>query len=100
MPLRLRRDRSGAVLLDIVVTPRASRDALLGERDGALRIAVTAPPVEGAANKAICALVAKALGVPKSAVELAHGQKGRRKTLSVNGVVEAQLQALVEADDT
>lgn len=95
MPLRLRRDRSGAILVDIVVTPRASRDALIGEHDGALRIAVTAPPVEGAANKAICALVAKGLGVPKSAVQLSHGQKGRRKTLSVTGVDEAQVQALV-----
>jgi hypothetical protein len=95
VPLRLRRDRSGAILVEIVVTPRASRDALLGERDGALRVAVTAPPVEGAANAAICALVAKALGVRRSAVQVAHGQKGRRKTLGVSGVDEAQVQALV-----
>jgi uncharacterized protein (TIGR00251 family) len=95
VPLRLRRDRSGAVLVEIVVTPRSSRDALLGEHDGALRVAVTAPPVEGAANKAICSLVAKGLGVPKSAVQVAHGQKGRRKTLSVAGVDEAHVQALI-----
>lgn len=71
--------------LDVWVSPRASR-AALGPRHGErLKAAVTAPPVEGAANEAVCELVATALGMPRRTVEIVRGATGRNKTLRVTG---------------
>jgi hypothetical protein len=67
------------------LTPRGGRDAIDGVgQDGVLRVRVAAPPVEGAANEALCRLVARALGVPPGSVRIAGGASGRRK------VVEAE----------
>ena len=66
--------------------PRASRDAIGGEHNGALEVAVTAPPAEGKANAAIIKLLAKALGVSKSSVEIISGQSSREKGIAVDGV--------------
>ena len=78
--------------------PRASRNAVRVEADGRLDVALTAPPVEGKANKALCAVVADALGVAKSSVEVIAGLKSRDKTLRVEGIganeVERGLAAL------
>ncbi|MBN2310040.1 MAG: YggU family protein [Candidatus Hydrogenedentes bacterium] len=78
--------RDGYVLLRVRVQPRASRNAIVCEPDGRVRVALTAPPLEGRANQALRAFVAKAFGIPKSAVELAAGQRGRHKTLRLDGV--------------
>ena len=71
-------------ILRVRVTPKASADRLTME-DGRVRIWVTAPPDKGKANKAVIALVAKALGVPKSAVELVRGETARDKQLRIRG---------------
>lgn len=81
--------------LDIQVVPRASRAGvgpLVGER---LRVAVTAPPVDGAANAAVIEALAEAFGVRKSAVTIVRGERGRRKTVQVAGVTRAALDALL-----
>lgn len=78
----------------VKVAPRASREAILGVHDGALKISLTAPPVEGEANLALCAFLAKKLGVAKRAVEIVQGQTGRLKTLRVAGVDAARVRAL------
>lgn len=71
-------------ILAIKVTPRASADRIeVG--GGQVRVWVTAPPDKGKANKAVIALVAKALGVPKSAVELVRGDTAREKVLKIRG---------------
>ena len=65
---------SEAVIVAVRVTPRASREAVEGVDDeGALRVRVTAPPADGAANKAVVKLVARAVGLPKSAVSVISG---------------------------
>lgn len=69
-------------LLNVRVTPKASRDRI-AVADGVVRIYVTAAPENGKANKRVCALVAKALGVPKSAVEVVRGQVSREKLLRI-----------------
>jgi len=74
------------VTFDVLVTPRASRERVGPVLEGRLKVAVTAPPVEGEANAAVCALIAKALGVAKSAVTVVRGDTGRRKTVRVVGV--------------
>ena len=87
MTLGLRiRERDGAITFEVRVAPRASRDRIVGVHEGALKVALTAPPVDGAANEALKKLVAKALGVPKSNVEILRGERARIKVLRVAGV--------------
>ncbi len=76
-----------AGLLRIRVQPRAARTEIVGWRaDGTLSVRVSAPPVEGAANTAVGALLASALGVRPSAVTVVHGERGRDKTVRVAGL--------------
>lgn len=82
------------VTFDVLVQPRASRAKVGPEHDGRLKVAVTAPPVDGEANAAVVELVAKALGVGKRAVEVVAGASSRRKTLRVTGVARAAVLAL------
>jgi uncharacterized protein (TIGR00251 family) len=91
------RETNGCVTFDVRVAPRSSRDAILGEHDGALKVALTAPPVDREANTALVAFLAKALGVPKRAVTILRGETGRHKTLRVNGVSEHNVRALLDA---
>jgi uncharacterized protein (TIGR00251 family) len=67
------------------VRPRSAREAVGGQHDGALRVRVTAPPAEGRANAAVCKAIARAFGVPGSAVRLVSGGRGRRKRLQIDG---------------
>ena len=95
-PLDAIKDSQGAVILRVRVQTRASRNALCIEPDGRIRVALTAPPLEGAANKALVAFMAKRLGVSKGAVKLVRGQKGREKTLAVRGTTGAAVRAKLE----
>ena len=82
------------MLVALRVTPRSARDAIEGiDDEGALRVRVTAAPADGAANKAVIKLLAKALGVPKSALTLVSGASSRHKRLRVDGVDAALVQA-------
>jgi uncharacterized protein (TIGR00251 family) len=74
------------------VQPRASRDEIAGERDGAVVIRVTAPPVGGEANEAVRRLVAKRVGVAKGHVKVVRGTRGRDKVIAVEGVTAAELR--------
>ena len=82
--------------LAVRLTPRGGRDAVEGWATGAdgrphLKARVAAPPVEGEANAALTALLAKTLGVSKSAVRIAAGQTGRLKQVELEGVAQADL---------
>jgi len=72
--------------LSVRLQPRARRDEVVGERGGAVVIRVTAPPVDGKANVALCRLVAKAAGVPPSRVRVVRGHRSRDKLVRVEGV--------------
>lgn len=76
----------GGVLLDVLVQPRASRTRIQGEHGDRLKIQLAAPPVEGAANDALCEHLARTLGIPRRDVGIAAGATGRRKTVRVLGV--------------
>ena len=82
--------RDGAVI-ELAVQPRASRNERAGVHDGALRLRIAAPPVDGAANAAILAFLAKQLGVSKSKLEIVSGQSGRRKRVLVRGLDEGDV---------
>jgi len=91
-------EHDGEVRFSVRVQPRASRNAIEGLREGALVVRLTAPPVEGEANDALVRLLAARLNVPKSAVRILAGERGRVKRVSVEGVTAAQVRALVEID--
>ena len=79
-------------MVAVRVTPRSNRDAIEGvDPEGALRARVGAPPVEGAANKAVIRLVARDLGVPKGAVTVVAGAGARHKRLRIEGVSAARV---------
>lgn len=81
---------STGVRFAVRVAPRSSRESLLGVHDGALKIALTAPPVDGEANAALVAFLAGALGVAKKQVRIVRGQTQKTKLLEVDGTsVEA-----------
>lgn len=88
------REVEGAVTFRVRVAPRASRDAVAGVHDGALKVALTAPPVGGAANVALVKFLAKRLGVPKGAVEILRGDTSRDKLVRVRGATAAAVTAL------
>jgi uncharacterized protein (TIGR00251 family) len=78
--------------LAVRLQPRARRDEIVGERDGQIVIRVTAPPVDGKANAALEAFVAKRAGVPKSSVAVVKGHTSRDKVVRVDGRDERELR--------
>jgi uncharacterized protein len=86
LPLR---ETPRGLLLDVKATPKAARDDILGIRNGALMVKVTAAPEKGKANSAVIALLAKTIGVPKSAFELVSGDTDRNKVIRLASHAEA-----------
>jgi uncharacterized protein (TIGR00251 family) len=88
-------DRGVADHADIRVrlTPRASREQIAAGADGAFAARVTAPPVDGRANEALCRLVAARAGVAASRVSVVRGAKARDKVVRVEGIEAADLRA-------
>lgn len=80
-------------MLSVRVQPRASSDVIVGWQAGALRVRVTAPPVEGEANRAVARLLARALRVAPSAVTVVRGARGRDKLVRIAGLSEADVRA-------
>ncbi|MFZ4552311.1 MAG: DUF167 domain-containing protein [Aquabacterium sp.] len=76
------------VVIDISVSPNAKKTEIVGWHDGALRLRLAAPPVDGAANDALRKWLATQLGVPQSRVELLRGASGRRKQWSVDAAMD------------
>ena len=83
-----------SITFAVRLVPRASRSEIAGEHDGALRVRVTAPPVDGAANDELIRLLAGALGVPRSSVEIRSGQSSRLKQVRVTASVAPLLKKL------
>lgn len=79
-------ESDGATLVRVRVQPRAGRDAIEGERGGALLVKVKAPPVDGKANDAVCRLLARAAGVPPTRAELVRGASARDKVVRLPGL--------------
>lgn len=89
-------ERDGGIVFDVQVVPRASRDRLGPVHGDRLKIQLTAPPVDGAANDALVALVAKALGRPRGDVAIVRGHTGRKKTVRVAGSSRDALYSRIE----
>jgi len=79
-------EHADGVIIPVRAAPRSRRNALDGVVEGALRLCLAAPPVEGAANKALLAFLAEILGVPKRDLAITTGEHGRRKLVCVRGL--------------
>ncbi len=96
LALVIKQDAEG-ISFDVQVVPRASRDRIgpvVGDR---LKVQLTAPPVDGAANEALRSVLAKALGVARGSVSILHGATGRKKTIRIIGV-DAQTLLTIAGD--
>jgi uncharacterized protein (TIGR00251 family) len=86
--------RGTAVRVSVHVQPRASRNEIVGVHGAALKVRLQAPPVEGAANDALIALLAERLGVARSAVRVIGGTTSRAKTVEIDDTTEGAVRAL------
>lgn len=91
------REVDGACLIRVRLTPKASANRILGIADGALRLSVQAPPVEGAANTKAREFLAKTLGVSRGAVSLERGQTSRDKLFRIEGAAAEDIRARLMA---
>jgi hypothetical protein len=87
-------EADGALTFCVRVVARASQSEVAGESEGALRVRVAAPPVEGAANEELVRTLARALGVPRGAVEIVSGRRSKLKRVRARGASGARLAEL------
>jgi len=88
-------EKDGSLTFNVQVVPRASCSEIVGEHDGALRVRIAVPPVEGAANQELVRILARAFGVAKNSVEITGGQTSKRKKVCVIGVTSESLRKLL-----
>jgi len=94
------RETEEGVVLRVLVQPKASRQELSGVYDGALRLRLSAPPVEGAANEACRVFLAELLRIPKSRIRIIRGERSRQKWIQIQGLTaKTILQRLTEHSD-
>ncbi len=85
-----------AAHLRVLLSPRASKNALVGMRGEDLKIQIAAPPVDGAANAALVKFLAKTLNLAADRISLVAGRTGRRKIVKIEGLTEDQLRAALK----
>ncbi len=79
-------EKDGWLTFSVRVVPRASRSEVVGEHQGALRVRIAAPPVDGAANDELVRLLARALKVSRNAIAITTGQTSRLKRVAISGI--------------
>jgi uncharacterized protein (TIGR00251 family) len=91
-PASYLRSADGQTVLSVKLQPRASANEIVGAIGGELKIKVTAPPVDSAANEALVEFLAEKLGCAKSAVRIVRGQTSRHKTIAIAGLSAVEVQ--------
>lgn len=84
--------------LSVRIQPRSSKNGVTRMEDGSLKIRLTAPPVDGAANEALVTFLSDTLSISKSQVEIVSGLTGRQKVVRVSGISEADVTRLLNID--
>ena len=79
--------------LTLFIQPKASKNEIIGPHNGALKIKITAPPVDGKANAALVEFLSEILDIPKRQIEILKGQTGRNKSVEIFGLNENELRA-------
>jgi uncharacterized protein (TIGR00251 family) len=90
-------EKDGNLIFAVRVVPRASKSEIVGEHNGALKIRIASPPVEGAANAELIKLLAKKFAVSKSAVKILSGQTSKTKQLKITGGKTERFADLLKA---
>ena len=85
-------------IIQVKVVPRSSSNTIISEEKGIFKIKLTAPPVEGKANKALKQLLSKRLGLPKGNVEIISGERSRAKSVRIHGLSFQDVSTLLEKD--
>ncbi len=91
------RDTASGATFSVKVHPRAKKDAIAGTVGDALKVSLTAPPVEGKANEACIRFFAEFLRVPRASVTIAAGETSRNKVVRVHGLTAAQVEERLQA---
>ena len=97
--MKISEDGNG-VRLRVYVQPRGAKNEILGMQGDALKIRVTSPPVEGAANHELTRFLAGLLDVPRSRIEILTGHKSRYKTIRISDASPEQIQAILSPKST
>jgi|SRR5215467_8718949 len=91
-------ERDGSATFSARVQPRASKDEIAGEINGALKVRLRAPAVENRANEALIEFLAQLLKMPKSAVRILSGDRSRTKRIEIRGVTRKHIEALLAVE--
>ena len=90
-------EKDGNLIFTARVVPRASKSEIVGELDGALKIRIASPPVDGAANAELIKLLAKTFEVSKSEIEITSGQTSKTKQIKISNKTREKLLAVLQA---
>jgi uncharacterized protein len=90
-------EKDGAATFFVRVVPRASKNEIVGFHDGALKVRIASPPVEGAANTELIKLLAKRFDVSKSDVEIVSGHSSKTKHIRITGITATEIDAVLKA---
>lgn len=85
------------VVLEVRVIPRSSKSEIAGEFNGALKVKLKSPPVDGAANEELIKLLSKRFSVPRTAIEIVSGHTSKTKRICVNGATKQQIASILKA---
>ena len=89
------KDDTTGIEFNVRVIPRSSRSEIVGELNGAVKVRLASPPIDGAANAELIKLLSKSLGVPKSAVTIVSGETAKTKRLRIDGVTDEQFRKAI-----
>jgi len=92
-------EKHNAVIFCIRVVPRASKNEIVGELGGALKVRIAAPPVDGAANAELIKFLAKTFGVAKSQIEIFSGESSKTKQIKITDAAPEKLLAILQAEN-
>lgn len=93
-------ERDDGVTIECYVTPKAGKSKIKGERNGALAVALAAPPVEGRANKALIEFLADLFSIPKTRISILRGETARLKLLHIKGIGMDEIVRIVRLSFT
>jgi uncharacterized protein len=86
-------EKDEAVFFGVRVVPRASKSEIVGEIDGALKVRLCSPPVDGAANAELIKMLAREFGVSRGRVEIVSGQNSRTKRIRITGATVDEMKS-------
>lgn len=93
-------EKAGCIFINIHLQPRASKNEIAGIHGDSIKLRLTSPPVEGAANSHVIEFLAKKLGIQKSKITIVSGEKSRHKTLKIEGLTKTEAASSMGLDIT